>query len=134
MKAFSHSDAAKRVYDTYNLHRLAIGNDAIGKWFASALSDGRSDNVLYDDKRSCVIHQRHNEKYFAFIKIIPPSMRLCEAEVMLISARKLGDIGIKVADPDHKRGGLEVIKRLSIEDQMAQVRGKNTNLVMPWEA
>lgn len=133
-KAFGHSDAANRVYDTYNLHRVAIGSDAIGKWFASALADGRSDNVLYDSKRECVRHQHHNEEYYTFIKIVPPSMRICEAEVMLKAARNLHSIGLRIADPDHKHGGLDVIKRLSVEDQLAQARGRNTNLIMPWEA
>lgn len=134
MKAMGHTDAAQRLYDTYNLHRLAIGNDAIGKWFTVAMADGRSDNVLYDTKRECVQHQHHNEQYYAFVKIIPPSMQLCEAEVMLTTARKLFEGGLRIADPDDKHGGKDVIKRLSVEDQLAQSRGLNTNLTMPWEA
>lgn len=133
-KAFGHSDAAKRLYDTYNIHRLALGYDAIGKWFASALADGKSDDVLYDSKRDCVAHQHHNEDYYTFIKIGPPSMNECEAEVMLKAARNLYDIGLRIADPDDRHGGFDVIKRLSIEDQLAQARGMNTNLRMPWEA
>jgi len=130
----THSDAAQRLYDTYNLHRVAIGDDAIGKWFAATLSDGTSDNILYDTKRDCVTHQHHNEQYYTFIKIVPPSMRICEAEVMLEVARRMYDNGLRLTDPDHKQGGLDLIKRLSIEDQLAQVRGKSTNLIMPWEA
>jgi hypothetical protein len=134
MKTMGHSDAAQRLYDTYNLHRMAIGDNAIGKWFAVAMADGRSDNVLYDTKRECVRHQHHNEQYYAFVKIVPPSMRLCEAEVMLTTARKLFDGGLRMVDPDDKHGGKDVIKRLSVEDQLAQMRGHNTNLQMPWEA
>jgi len=133
-KAFGHSDAAKRISDLYNLHRLAIGLDAVGKYFASALSDGRSDDTLYDTKRECVRHQHHNEQYYTFIRIGPQSMTVCDAEVMLKTARTLHDNGLKMADPDHARGGPDVIKRLSVEDQMAQSRGSNTNLIMPWEA
>jgi hypothetical protein len=133
MKAFGHTDAAKRVHDTYNLHRLAIGNDAIGKWFASALDDGRSDNVLYDSKLDCILHQHHNERYYTFIKIVPPSMNICEAEVMLKTARQLYDNGMRMADPDHPKGGREVIKRVSIEDQLAQSKGHSINLRMPDE-
>lgn len=130
-KALGHSDAAKRIVDTYNLHRLGGGYDAIGKWFASALSDGRSDSVLYDSKLDCVKHQHHNEMYYAYTKIIPGSMNICEAEVMLKTTRNLYDKGLRVADPDHRRGGLDVIKRLSVEDQLAQSRGINTNLTLP---
>lgn len=133
-KAFGHSDAAKRICDIYNLHRLAIGLDAVGKYFASALADGRSDDTLYDTKLDCVLHQHHNEDYYTFIRIGPQSMVVCEAEVMLKTARTLYDNGLRLADPDHVRGGREVIKRLSVEDQMAQSQGRNTNLIMPWEA
>lgn len=133
-KAMNHSDAAQRVYDTYNLHRLALGYDAIGKWFACALSDGRTDHVLYDSKYDAVTHQHHNEQYYTFIKIVPPMMKKCEAEVVLTTARKVYDAGMRVADPDHKYGGQTLIKRVTAEDQLAQSRGKNTNLIMPWEA
>lgn len=134
MAMMGHSDAARRVYDTYNLHRIGLGDGAIGKWFAAALIDGRSDDVLYDSKRDCVMHQGHNEEYYTFIKIVPPSMKVCDAEVMLRTARTLYEKGIRIADPDHKRGGLEVIKRASIEDQLSVARGFATNLIMPWEA
>lgn len=130
-KALGHSDAAKRISDTYNLHRIGAGDTSIGKWFASALHDGRSDDVLYDNKRECVCHQHHNEQYYTYIKIAPNSMNPCEAEVMLKTARALYDKGMRIADPDHARGGLDVIKRLTVEDQLAQARGKNTNLIMP---
>jgi hypothetical protein len=117
--------------DDYNLHRIALGYDAIGKWFASALADGVSDRVLYDSKRDCVIHQHHNEQYYSYVKIGPQGMNPCEAEVMLKTARSLYDKGMRLTDPDDARGGLDVIKRLTVEDQMAQIKGKNTNLVMP---
>lgn len=130
-KVMGHSDAAKRVADTYNLHRIGLEYDAIGKWFACALSDGRSDNVAYDSKRDAIIHQHHNEQYYTFIKIGPPTMDECEAEVMLKTARSLHDKGIRMTDPDETHGGREVIKRLTVEDQLAQARGFNTNLIIP---
>jgi hypothetical protein len=133
-KAIGHTDAANRVHDTYNLHRLALGNDAIGKWFACALADGRSDNELYDSKYDCVRHQKHNEQFYTFVKIVPPSMRLCEAEIVLSAARKHYDAGFRLVDPDHKHGGPDLIKRLTMEDVRNQMAGRNTNLVMPWEA
>jgi hypothetical protein len=133
-KKTGHSDAAKRACDTYNLHRVAIGDDAIGKWFAAALSDGDGDGVLYDSKRECVLHQKHNEQYYTYIKICPPGMRICEAEVMLNAARQLYDKGMRLTDPDHKHGGPDLITRLTVSDQLAQSRGRVTNLIMPWEA
>lgn len=133
-KVMGHSDAAKRLTDQYNLHRMAVGEAAIGKWISAALADGRSDGVLYDDKQNAVSHQHHNEQYYTFVRIGPQSMAECEAEVMLKTARTLYDNGLRLADPQHKRGGLDVIKRLSVEDQLNQSRGRNTNLVMPWEA
>lgn len=133
-KGQSHSDAAKRLSDTYNLHRVALGLDAIGKWFAAALNDGGGDNTLYDSKYECVRHQHHNEQYYTYIKINPSTMKVCEAEVMLKTARRLYDNGMRMTDPDHKHGGPDLIKRLTVSDQLAQMRGAVTNLKMPWEA
>ncbi len=129
-----HSDAAKRLSDTYNLHRIVLGLDAVGKWFAVSLSEGKGDDVLYDSKRDCVRHQKHMEQYYTFIKIVPSGMKICEAEVMLTTARRLYDKGMRMTDPDHKAGGMDLIKRVAVEDQLAMLRGVAQNLRMPWEA
>jgi hypothetical protein len=130
MKAFSHSDPAKRLSDTYNLHRLAIGLDAVGKWFAVSLAEGRSDDVLYDHKRDCVRHQQHNEQLYAFIKIVPAGMNHCEAEVMLAKHRQMYDAGLRLTDPEDRHGGPDVIKRLTAEDELAAMLGiTGTNLL-----
>ncbi len=134
MQAMGHSDAAKRLSDIYNLHRIGAGWNAVGKWFASRLDDGSSDDTLYDTRAECVRHQRHDEQFYTWIKIVPSSMNVCDAEIMLRTARTLYEKGIRIADPDHKNGGMDVIKRSSAEDQFAQLRGVNTNLIMPWEA
>lgn len=133
-KALPHDDAAKRIADTYNLHRLGMGDASIGRWFAARLIDGTSDDVLYDNKRDAVSHQHHNERYYTFIKINLSDMTPCSAAVMLKTARALERSGMRMADPDDVHGGKDVIKRLTVEDQMAQSRGVNTNLIMPWEA
>lgn len=130
-KGKSHSDAAKRLSDTFNLHRIGAPYDSIGKWFAATLADGSSDDVLYDDKLSCVTHQKHNERYYTFIKIIPSTMKPCEAEVMLKTARTMYDKGMRMTDPDHKHGGPDLITRLTVEDQLNQMRGIVTGLKMP---
>jgi len=131
MKLLGHSDAAKRLCDQYNLHKIGAGADSVGKWFAARLIDGSSDGVLYPDKLTAVTHQHHNEQWYTFIKIIPPGMALCEAEVMMATARQLYDAGLRMTDPDHKHGGMDVIKRATVEDHLAQGRGVIQNLIIP---
>lgn len=133
-KIFNHTDAAKRLCDDYNLHRVAAPYDSIGKWMATSLHDGSSDRVLYDSKLDAVTHQHHNEQWYTYVCIRPCGMAVCEAEVMLTSARSLYDKGMRMTDPDHKHGGPDIIRRLTVEDALAQGRGFNTNLIMPWEA
>ena len=131
MKQTGHSDAAKRVADVYNLHRIGAGLNAVGKWFAVRLDDGRSDDVLYDYKIEAVRHQHHNEKHYAFLKIAPCDMKTCEAEVMLGTSRQMYKNGMRMTDPDHRHGGPDLITRLTVEDQLAMMRGIVTNLKMP---
>lgn len=134
LKGQAHSDAAKRLSDSYNLHRIGAGYAAIGKWFAARLDDGKTDDVLYASKSACVRHQHHNEQYYAFVKIAPCDMNFCDAEVYLGIARRMYEAGIRMVDPDHKHGGPDLIKRLTAEDQHAMLRGVAQNLKMPWEA
>jgi hypothetical protein len=117
-----HSDASKRLSDTYRLHRLADPIGSVGQWFAAALSDGNSDRTLYQNRADCVRHQHHNELYYCYVQIIPGDMNHCQAESFLETHRKLYDAGIKLTDMDHRAGGLSVIPRLTVEDQMAQMR------------
>lgn len=125
-----HSDAAKRLYDDYHLHRSADLHGAIGQWFASALSDGSSDGYLYPSKRAAILHQHHNEMYYTYTQITPANMTVCSAEAMLTVARKLYDVGLKMTDPEDMRR--EPIKRSAIEDQNAfAYRGLSTNLKWP---
>lgn len=128
-----HEDAAKRLADTFNLHRVAAPYDSIGRWFAVTLHDGTGDGVLYDSKRDCVVHQGNNEDYYTFVKIVPSTMNACEAQVMLSIARRLYDNGMRMADPDDRHGGKDLIIRGSVEDQLALTRGIASNLIMPWE-
>lgn len=84
-----HSDAAKRVSDTYRLHREALGLAAVGRWFAVALADGTSDGQLYDTKRDAVRHQHHDEAWYAFVCIFPGDVDVCMAEEYLAMQREL---------------------------------------------
>jgi hypothetical protein len=130
-QTLKHSDAARRICDTYTLHRLAdpIGN--IGRWFAVAIADGTTDNVLYDSKADAIRHMHHNEYFYAFVQIVPSQMSVCDAELFLSGVRKTYDARKALMDRDHPKGGLEPINRLAVEDQMAQNAGKPTNLIVP---
>lgn len=126
-----HSDAAKRIYDTYSLHRLAdpIGN--LGRVFAVSIADGTTDNVLYDTRQDAIRHQHHNEWYYDYVRISPTQMSLCDAELFLSGIRKTYEARKSLMDRDHPKGGLEIIHRLTVEDQLAQNAGKPTNLIVP---
>ena len=126
-KGLGHSDAAKRVSDTYRLHRLAEGNAAIHRWIAVALADGRSDGVLYDSKTAAVRHQHHNEQWYAFICLQAGDMSPCEAEQFLVINRMFYDKGIRMTDPDLAGGGPEVIPRATVEDQRSLIRSIRSN-------
>jgi hypothetical protein len=130
-RTLNHSDAAKRISETFALHRLAdpIGN--IGHWFACAIADGTTDNVLYDSKLDAITHQHHNETYYAYVQIVPAQMSICDAEVFLSGVRKTYQARKGLIDRDHPQGGLEPIRRLTVEDQMAQNAGIPTNLIVP---
>jgi len=117
-----HSDAAKRVSDLVRLHKAALNQAAIGKFLAVALADGTSDGVLYDTKRDAVRHQKHREQLYAFVCISPGDVTPCEAEEFLATARMLYDKGIRLTDPDHAKGGREVIQRAAAEDQRSLMR------------
>jgi hypothetical protein len=130
-RTLEHSDAAKRIADTFSLHRIAdpIGN--VGRWFAVAIADGTTDNVLYGSRGEAVKYQHHNEWYFAYIQIVPATMSICDAEIFLSGVRKTYDARKALMDRDHPQGGLEIIPRLTVEDQRAQIAGIPTNLIVP---
>lgn len=119
-----HSDAARRASDAVNLHISAIGLDAAGKWVSVRLADGSSDDVLYDTKRDAVRHQP-DEKLCAYVRVPPSGMNPCRAESFLKMTRMAYDNGFRLADPDAKDGGRELIAPLKREEharQMARLR------------
>lgn len=120
-----HSDAAKKIADTYNMHRAADPYGCIGYWIACALIDGQTDNVLYDSKRDAIRHQHHNENYYTFIQIVPSTMTPCESEVMLKVARMLYNAGGRISDGYSRH---DLIKRLGWEDQLALAKGIASNV------
>ena len=131
-KLLGHSDPAKRVSDTYNLHKAVDQYGTVGKWLAFRLDDGSSDDVLYDSKQDAVSHQHHNEHFYMFVKMGPASMSVCDAETILSVHRRMYDAGFRMADPDSRTGGPDMIKRTSAEDQFALSRGIAVNLLNPY--
>lgn len=123
-----HSDAARHASDAVNLHMHALGFDAMRHWVAVRLSDGRSDGALYDSKVDAVRHQT-DEKRCAYVCIPPSGMNPCRAESYLSTHRRLYDAGFRLADPDSKTGGPDVIPRSTNEDQARQMAllGRNSS-------
>lgn len=132
-------DAARRISDTYTLHRLADPYGSIGKWFAARLTDGTTDDVLYDSKGDCVRHQHHDEDYYCFIQVTPHSMNPHEAQTMLNIQRRMYTKGLRLAERS-KTGGRDMIMRVSEQDQYNQLRAlfkgdaPPSNLYIPGEA
>lgn len=110
-----HSDAAKRVADGYNLHLLAGRDNAVGRFLAFNLSDGRSDNALYDTKADAERHQHGHDRERLYVHVRATSMSACQAATLLRTARMLYDLG------NHQTGDRVVIPRLTNEHQARQL-------------
>jgi hypothetical protein len=86
------------------------------------LSDGTTDNVLYDSKSAAVDHQHHDEDFYAFVQIGPWQFTPEMAETYLTVQRRMYDAGLRLADRGSRSGGMDMISRVSNEDQIAQIR------------
>lgn len=126
-----HTDAARRLADQWNLHRVADPHGSIGKWIAVRLEDGACDGVLYDSKVAAIHHQKRLEKYYAFVCISVATMNYCDAEIYLAVQRRLYDRGFRMTDPDARSGGPDVIKRTTREDMFSLMNLRGTNLIIP---
>jgi hypothetical protein len=120
-EGYSHTDSAKRASDQVNLHMSAIGLDAVRKWVAIRLADGGSDGTLYDTKRDAVRHQP-DEFLCCYVCIPPTGMTACMAESFMRTNRMAYDAGFRLPDPDSVHGGKDIIPRLTVEDNNAQLR------------
>jgi hypothetical protein len=122
-RSYGHSDAAKRVADTYMIHRIASpGLGSVGKVFAVALADGSSDMTLYDTMADCIRHQRHNAKWYAYLRVGREDMTVCNAASILKVHRDADAAGLKFVDRDDPSFGYELIPRLAQEDQQRMTR------------
>lgn len=116
-----HSDEAKRVSDVVNLHWIANMWECIGKWVAFRLSDGKNDMALYDSKADAVRHQ-HDPKKRLYIRLVPGGMSLCEAEIVLRTARQMASKGWELDT------GPELIRRVAPEHQQRILRQLKLNI------
>lgn len=124
-----HSDAAKRISDTWNLHRVACGELSVGQWFAARLADGTTDDTLYASRRAAIVHQHHDEQFYAYFRIVPTYMSVCSAASVLRWHREAYDAGFRLPDPDDRRGGPQMIRRLRAEDHDNQIAALKTGFL-----
>jgi hypothetical protein len=104
----SQDDFAKRAYDIMNLHVIGKGEGAWGKWVAFRLSDGGSDNVLYDTREQAIHHQLHPTQS-CYLVIPPTGFTLSEIREFLSLSRKLYDKGARIpSHGDYRRAGFKL--------------------------
>ncbi len=125
MAATEHTDAAKRVCDSVNLHQLAgdagwAWENVRGKWMAFKLEDGSSDGTLYDSKQDAIHHQS-DEFLCMYLPLHPGAMNVCEAEIMLKFHRKAYDAGFRLPDPDTVRNR-DLMPRIGTQEILTQIR------------
>lgn len=123
-KIAGHTDAAKRVSDAVNLHFAALGFDSARKWIAVRLHDGSGGEQLYDSKRDAIRHQL-DEFLCAYICLTGTPMSVCEAEIFMMTNRKAYDAGFRLADPDAKSGGPDLIPRVATDHRLEIIRAFN---------
>ncbi|MER7953057.1 hypothetical protein ABTY59_37330 [Streptomyces sp. NPDC096079] len=92
--------AVRHLCDAVNLHVMAQGDGAYGKYVAVRLSDGKSpDGVLYDTRRDAA---RHNisDPWCFYVKVNPGGIQENEAWVVLGYARQAKKAGVVFAEEE----------------------------------
>jgi hypothetical protein len=106
-------DAAKRAFDI--VRGLAVWNDYDTRihspYLAIRLSDGGSDQTLYDTKRDAVRHQLDETQcaYFSFRESPNGFGSPRDAAVFLAFHRLAYDRGFRLPDPDDRHGGHDLV-------------------------
>ncbi len=118
---YGHTDAAKRFADTYNMHKAA---GAARGWIAVEYATGGGGADVYDSREAAVASLWPYEDWYFYCWLREPSMTVCAAESLLRYRRVMSDI--ERPDRDIAGGGYEVIRRLAVEDQEAQIRAVRT--------
>lgn len=113
-----HSDAAKRFADMYNLHKAA---GQVRGWIAVKYLDGSSNGTVYDSRPEAVADLFPREDEYFYATLTQPPMSVCQAESLLRYKRVMSEMDRAHADRDAPHGGREVIPRLAVEDQEAQI-------------
>lgn len=118
-----HTDAAKRISDACTMHSIATGWDINKYWAAFRLEDGRSpdNNTLYDNKRDAVRHQS-DEFLCLYVKLRYGGINTCEAEAFLKLHRQAYLKGFRLANPDARSGGPDIIPRIGTDKARNQIR------------
>lgn len=126
-----HSDAAKRFSDCYNFHR-AVGTSR--GWIAVRYADGAAELAVYDSRSDAVADCWPWEDEFFYCSLTQPSMTVCQAESLLRYKRVMSEMDRAHLDRDAPGGGLEVIQRLTVEENDAQIEavraGRNVAIPM----
>ena len=113
-----HSDAAKRFSDAFNLHKAAGARG----WIAVRYRDGSSSGDVYDSREDAVRDSWPWDDDFFYATLAGgPSMTVCAAESLLRYRRVMSEMDRAHTDRDAPHGGLEVIQRLTAEDNEAQI-------------
>lgn len=100
-----YSDAARRASDIINIHLLADPAGNAGRWVAIRLSDGGSDDVLYDCKCDAMNRQLH-ETQCVYVQIQPEGLSARNAAILLNMMRDMYDKNMKMPDPPCPRHGV----------------------------
>lgn len=117
-----HDLSAYRLYEAYNLHKLA---GMFSGWIVARLEDGRCHMDLFPSRNSAVHAMAPYEYEYAYVKLSPAPMVVCEAAGILRFHREAAKI--QRPDLDHSAGGLEIIPRITLagrENQIAAMRGR----------
>ena len=96
------TDAAKRMGDTINgILTFANPFEIRNKWMAFALSDGRSDGVLYDTRAECIAHQL-DERFYTYIcmKNLMMGAKALDCQIFLEFSRQAYDQGMRLHEPN----------------------------------
>lgn len=84
------------------LCREAIANGYVGFWMAFRLSDGGTDEVIYQTRRDAIRHQLH-EQQCLYVKVPWDDLPVKAAASLLRIHRQLYERGFRLADPDDER-------------------------------
>lgn len=100
-----YSDEARRASDIVNLHLVVDPAGNTGRWVAIRLSDGGSDNVVYDCKCDAKRHQLH-EKQCTYVQIQPTGLSAKDAHILINLYRDMYDRNLTMPDPPCQRHGV----------------------------